>query len=61
MTTSAPPEPIKDKIPKALRYVRILVLIELTRFAGLILFSGIQSGLLASRRFRSGICLGSQG
>lgn len=48
MTTTAPQEPIRDKIPRALRYARILVLVELTRFAGLILFSGIQSGLLAA-------------
>ncbi len=32
--------------PRALRYARILVLVEVTRLAGLILFSGIQSGLL---------------
>lgn len=33
-------------IPKALRYARILVAIQVTRLLGLILFSGIQSGLL---------------
>ncbi len=38
-----------EALPKALRYARILALVELTRFAGLILFVGIQSGrLLAS-------------
>ncbi len=47
MTTTAPEEPVRDKIPKALRYARVLVLIEVTRFAGLVLFSGIQSGLVA--------------
>ncbi|MDV3293841.1 MAG: hypothetical protein LYZ70_06185 [Nitrososphaerales archaeon] len=36
----------REALPSALKYARILVLIELTRFAGLYLFSGIQSGLL---------------
>ncbi len=48
MSTSAQAGPIGARIPSALRYVKILVLIELTRFAGLILFSGIQSGRLAA-------------
>ncbi len=39
---------MSEAIPRVLRYARILVLVELTRFAGLILFSGIQSGLLAA-------------
>ncbi len=47
MTTSAADMPMgSGMMPKALRYARILVLVEITRFAGLILFSGIQSGLL---------------
>jgi len=36
-------------MPSALRYARILVAFELTRLVGLILFSGIQRGLLPSR------------
>lgn len=32
--------------PKALRYARVLVAIEVTRLLGLLLFSGIQSGVL---------------
>lgn len=35
-------------VPKALKYPRILVLVELTRFLGLNLFSGIQSGTLTA-------------
>jgi len=35
-------------MPKALRYARILVLIEVTRLLGLFLFSGIQRGILPS-------------
>jgi len=35
-------------MPTALKYARILVLIELTRFLGLYLFSGIQSGALTA-------------
>ncbi len=47
MTASAPDKPMGiGMMPKALRYARILVLVEITRFAGLILFSGIQSGAL---------------
>ena len=34
--------------PRALRYVRILIAIEVTRLLGLILFSGIQNGTLPS-------------
>lgn len=48
MSTSAQKEPTAGRIPSVLRYVKILVLIELTRFAGLILFSGVQSGKLAA-------------
>ena len=32
--------------PKAFRYARVLVAVEVTRLFGLILFSGIQSGVL---------------
>jgi hypothetical protein len=41
--------------PKSLRYVRILVLIQLTRFLGLILFSGIQRGLLPANAALFGV------
>ncbi len=34
--------------PKALRYARILVAVQVIRFLGLVLFSGIQSGVLPS-------------
>ncbi len=33
-------------VPRALRYARILVAIQITRLLGLVLFSGIQSGTL---------------
>jgi len=35
-------------MPRALRIVRVLALIEVTRLLGLILFSGIQSGILSA-------------
>ncbi len=37
----------KEAVPKALRYARVFALIEVTRFAGLVLFAGIRSGALA--------------
>ena len=33
-------------MPRALRYARILVAVQVTRLLGLVLFSGVQSGLL---------------
>jgi len=35
-------------MPRAFRIVRVLALIEVTRLLGLILFSGIQSGILSA-------------
>ena len=46
MKVSAQASPGIVGVPKALRYARILVAVEITRLLGLILFSGIQSGAL---------------
>ena len=46
MTSGQPQTALGSGAPKAFRYARILVAVQITRLLGLILFSGIQSGLL---------------
>jgi len=42
-------------MPRALRYVRILAALEVTRLVGLLLFSGIQRGLLPANAALFGV------